>query len=259
MTVTKKIAIFLTEHSAEWTHPHGTYDEMVCKLLDATKPRRLPDGDFTYRVFDIYNGEIPTAQEMTTDEYMGIFITGSRYDSFAEDIDWINRLKELLVELLDETKTYPPIVGVCFGHQVIACALGGKVNRNPVGFEGGVVPIDLNEHGMKLFGQRQLNLSMLHNDVVLEKPKDVSIVNWGSSSRCSSQGFYKPTRLLTFQGHPEFVSDVAKRGWEKTLQDPDAKFSEGQVEEMTELTSTLENHGYSVAANTIWRLFTYKI
>lgn len=259
MTVTKKIAIFLTEHSAEWTHPYGTYDEMVCKLLDTTKPNRLPEGGIEYRVFDIYNGEIPNAQELQPEEYMGIFITGSRYDSFAEDIDWINRLKKLLVELLDDTKAYPPIVGVCFGHQVIACALGGKVNRNPVGFEGGVVPIDLNEHGMKLFGQRQLNLSMLHNDTVLEKPLDSSIVNWGSTPRCNFQGFYKPTRLLTFQGHPEFVSEVARRGWEKTLQDPNAKFSEGQVEEMVELTSTLENHGYSVAVNAIWKLFTNKI
>lgn len=259
MTSAKKIAIFHTDHAADWTYPYGTFDEMTSKLLDATRPETLPPDHFTYQVFDIYNGEIPTAVELSPKEYMGIFITGSRYDSFAEDTDWIIQLRQLLVELLDDHKEYPPIVGICFGHQVVACALGGKVDRNPVGYEGGVVPVDLNEHGVKLFGQDQLNLSMVHNDAVLTPPKDKNMVNWGSSSRCSIQGFYKPGRLLTFQGHPEFVSEVAKRGWEKTLKNSNTKLAEGQVEEMEQLTSTLENHGYTAAAKAIWKLFTNEI
>lgn len=262
MTVAKKIAIFLTDHADEWTGPYGTFDQMTSKLLDTTRPDHVTPEHYTYRLFDILNGDIPSAQELTKDEYMGIFITGSRYDSFDENTEWIIRLRKLLVDLLGEDGTvsqYPPIVGICFGHQVVACALGGCVDRNPVGYEGGVVPINLNKIGVELFGQEQLNLSMVHNDAVLDPPKDETIVNWGSSDRCSFQGFYKPGRLLTFQGHPEFVSDVAKRGWEKTLKNPNSKITEQQVEEMKQLTSTLENHGYSGAANAIWNLFTSKI
>ena len=222
----KKIAVFYTDHAAEWTYPYGTFDQMACKLLDETKPDTLSKEDFTYKVFDIYNGDIPTSEELNRDEYMGIFITGSRYDSFSEDTDWIIRLRKLLVELLlgdgksskEANINSPPIVGICFGHQVIAYALGARVERNPLGYEGGVVPITLNEVGAKLFGQDQINLSMVHNYAVLELPKhDPSIVNWGSLKRCSIQGFYKPGCLLTFQGHPEFVSEVAKLGWEKNL------------------------------------------
>lgn len=259
MTVAKKIAILHTDHPADWTYPYGSFDEMTSKLLDTTRPETVSPEHYIYKVFDTYNGEIPTAHELSSEEYMGIFITGSRYDSFSQDTDWIIRLRELLVELLDDSKTYPPIVGICFGHQVVACALGGKVDRNPVGFEGGVVPVNLNEHGVKLFGQDKLNLSMVHNDAVLEHPKNDSIVNWGSTARCASQGFYKPGRLLTFQGHPEFVSQVAKNGWKKTLDNPNVKFSEGQLEEMEELTSTLDNHGYSAAADVIWKLLTKQI
>lgn len=266
----KKIAIFHTDHADEWTHPYGTFDQMTSKLLDETMPNSLSKKDITYKVFDIYNGDIPTREELNRDEYMGIFITGSRYDSFSEDTDWIVRLRKLLVELLlnderdDKSKDLsintPPIVGICFGHQVVAHALGGRVDRNPLGYEGGVVPIDLNETGIKLFGQDKINLSMVHNDAVLELPKhDPSIVNWGSTKRCSIQGFYKPGCLLTFQGHPEFVSEVAKRGWEKSLSNPNSKFSEGQVEEMERLTSSLENHGYTVAADAIWKLFINEI
>lgn len=67
------------------------------------------------------------------------------------------------------------------------------MERHPLGYEGGVVPINLNEVGAKLFGQDQINLSMVHNYAVLELPKhDPSIVNWGSLKRCSIQGLYKP-------------------------------------------------------------------
>ena len=52
---------------------------------------------------------------------------------------------------------------------------------------------------------------------------------------------------------------MAKRVWEKSLSNPNSKFSEGQVEEMERLTSSLENHGYTVAADAIWKLFINEI
>ena len=67
------------------------------------------------------------SEELSRVEYMGIFITGPRCDSFSEDTDWIIRLRELLVELLlgdgkskEANINRLPIVGICFGHQVIA-------------------------------------------------------------------------------------------------------------------------------------------
>jgi GMP synthase-like glutamine amidotransferase len=109
-------------------------------------------------------------------------------------------------------------VGICFGHQIIARALGAKVAVSPGGWEICVDRIDLNETGQKLLGVPSLvstfpylvitsltrvqGLHQMHRDAVLEVPE--GLVSLGSSSKCEVQGLYKPGRIISFQAHPEF-------------------------------------------------------
>lgn len=71
------------------------------------------------------------------------------HTSFADDA-WILLLVDYVKKILTTTKL--PVVGICFGHQIIGRALGVKVGLSPGGWEVSVDKIDLNEHGQKLLG-----------------------------------------------------------------------------------------------------------
>lgn len=164
---------------------------------------RILEGDqdleVEYPIFDIYNEHFPDLEEITkANGYIGIYITGSKFDSFDTEIKWIVDLRNYLKTILNDSK-YPPVAGICFGHQVVAASLGCKVGRNPQGFEGGVMPISLNPTGQKLFqGYKTLNLSEMHKDVVLEVPEGCS--NWGSTPSAHSRAFTNQKDYLLFKG-----------------------------------------------------------
>lgn len=261
----KKIAIFYTDHDNEWTSPHGNYVEMAKNLLNETKEH---PADIEYQVFHVFKGEFPTLSELSAvDEdgertYIGIFITGSRYDSFDESTEWIVKFRGLLNDLLNN-EGYPPLVGICFGHQVIAKTLGCKVGRNPKGFEGGVVAIELNEVGNELFGTNFLHLSELHYDAVFDVPEGYSC--WGSTEKCAVQGLYKKNKVLTFQGHPEFIKEVAAKSVEQSRKhhaanpDPERKTLSGEeFDQMLATTELLANDG-RLASKKIWKLFGQRL
>lgn len=247
MSVTAKVAIFYTDCEAEWVKPWKNFAEMGKKVLEQGRVlESRQDLPVEYRIFDIYHGEFPSLEEITRENgYIGIYITGSRCDSFDTETSWIIELRKLLKTLLSGDNTYPPIAGICFGHQVIAAALGCQVGRNPQGFEGGVQRVTLNSEGQKLFPEMQsLALSEMHKDVVLEVPP--GCINWGSSSLCQYQGFYKPKTLLTFQGHPEFTNMIVKWGLERIPQEVD--------QNVIDSIDSQQNDGPRCAA-VIWKLF----
>ncbi|KAJ5198529.1 uncharacterized protein N7498_007646 [Penicillium cinerascens] len=125
-------------------------------------------------------------------------LTGSKHDAFGDDC-WILTLTEYIRDVLKAHKK--PVVGICFGHQVLARALGARVGRGD-GWEISPSEISLTDAGKKLFGQDQLHLHQMHRDIVYEVP--AGCINLGYSAPCAVQGLYIPGRLLTVQAHPEF-------------------------------------------------------
>ena len=137
------------------------------------------------------------------------------------------------------------VVGICFGHQILARALGAKVGRNTEGWEISVNNINLTDTGRELFGKDTLvcgclfyriyltdmrfqSLHQMHRDIVCELPKDC--INLGHSPVCGIQGFYRPKRILTVQAHPEFndfiVSKIMEVRHEQKIFDDDL-FTDG--------------------------------
>lgn len=98
------------------------------------------------------------------------------------------------------------IIGVCFGHQIVARALGVEVGRNADGWEAAVNDVQLTEKGKEVFGVEKLSLHQMHRDVVYAYPAGVEEL--GYSPVCKVQGMYSSKRLITVQGHPEFNEEI---------------------------------------------------
>jgi GMP synthase-like glutamine amidotransferase len=135
----------------------------------------------------------------------GYVITGSRY-SVYDDLPWIPRLADFLRIEIDAGKK---VVGICFGHQLLAHFFGGEVRPAPVGWEVGVketevcAPQDWMKPAVSTF-----NLISSHKDQVLRLPEGAVLT--ARSPFCPVAGFALGDNVITFQGHPEFRKDYSQ-------------------------------------------------
>ncbi|GIK05077.1 hypothetical protein Aspvir_009176 [Aspergillus viridinutans] len=123
--------------------------------------------------------------------------------SVGDRQEWIQRLVEFTAKAASDQQVF--LVGICFGHQIIAKALGGEVGQRDGGYVVGVVPTYLTELGKQLFGRSELNFHQLHHEAVLRLPDGVQAIGTGVSG--DNHGFYLPGRLITIQGHPEIDAE----------------------------------------------------
>ncbi|EME39851.1 hypothetical protein DOTSEDRAFT_65774 [Dothistroma septosporum NZE10] len=134
-----------------------------------------------------------------------IILSEANVDGNAEDA-WI---LDLIMFVQDAYCSNVPIIGVCFGHQVVARALGATVRRSD-SYEISATKISLTRAGRGLFEDKQyLVLHQMHRDVVESVP--AGCVSIGSTPRCQIHGLYQPHRILTLQGHPEFDQFMVER------------------------------------------------
>ena len=144
-------------------------------------------------------------------------ITGSKY-SVYDDLPWINNLKIYLKEIITLKK---PILGICFGHQILADVLGGQVIKNPLGWELGSYNIELTHEGIS----SNLFKNIDNQDVFYESHQDfVKKIPKGSTELAktdkSNQSFVYDENIYGVQFHPEFT-------WEVTRALMDARIKKG--------------------------------
>lgn len=150
---------------------------------------------FTY--FDVCHGELPEASD-DCDAYL---CTGSRFSAYDE-FDWIAAFADFLRAL--HRRGEQPFVGVCFGQQMLARALGGEVAPSARGWGAGV-------HGMSLRRQEPwmrppaaaCRLQYVHRDQVTRLP-DRGVLLAGSA-HCEFAMFQVGDSMLGIGGHPEFT------------------------------------------------------
>ncbi|SMR71194.1 GMP synthase (glutamine-hydrolysing) [Aliiroseovarius halocynthiae] len=178
-----KIGILQAGHSPdELRDSVGDYGQMFTRLLDGH--------GFDFQIFSVVDGEFPAG----TQDADGWLITGSKHGVY-EDHDWIPPLEDLIRDIRDAGQ---PLVGVCFGHQIIAQALGGKVEKFDGGWSIGRTEYD--------FGDRTMALNAWHQDQVVKAPDGAEII--ASTDFCANAAMMIGDRILTIQPHPEFTAPL---------------------------------------------------
>ena len=164
---------------------------------DAHRFRDLFDAQdrrFTYRVYMTIGGEVPAH----VDEQDAYLITGSPL-SVLDDLAFLPALYDF-IRACDAA--HKPLLGVCFGHQAIAMALGGQVARQA--WNIGIDHITVTEPRPWMEpAQKSISLYQFHHDAVARLPE--SCVPYATSDACRIAGFSKASHIFTTQAHPEFT------------------------------------------------------
>ena len=177
------IGILQTGHVAETLIPeHGDYDTIFPAFLDGH--------GFTFTNYAVVDMEFPEGPDVAD----GWLITGSKHGAY-EDHPWIAPLEDLVRKIYAQSI---PMVGICFGHQIIAQALGGKVEKFAGGWAVGHKTYDID-------GLGQMAINAWHQDQVTEIPPDARVI--GRNDFCANAALVYGDKALSFQPHPEFRRD----------------------------------------------------
>ena len=150
----------------------------------------------SYTIYQTWQGELPS--EVNPNE---LYLVPGSLDSAYDDKPWITALLKWI------EKAYcrgAKMMGVCFGHQAIARALGGEVRRYDGGFGAGVRASHVIDERMKsYFPGDEMRLLYSHHDQVMALPQDAVLC--ATSAFCENESYRIGTQVITFQGHPEFT------------------------------------------------------
>jgi len=164
---------------------YGDFDSMFFGLL--------AKHDLTFKTWNVVDMEFP----VTPREADGWLLTGSKHGAY-EDHPFIDPLSAFIREVYASDRA---MVGICFGHQIIAQALGGRVEK----YDGGWA---IGRQEYNFGGRGGLAINAWHQDQVIEKPKDAKVI--AANSFCEYAALIYGQQALTYQPHPEMDNDIIR-------------------------------------------------
>lgn len=168
---------------------HGDYPAMFAALMG---------GGYAIQTFDAQAGDWPDPQT-----FDAAIITGSSAGVYETD-PWIGQLLDWIRAARGRTR----LVGVCFGHQAMAEALGGRVEKSDRGWGVGLHRYDVGSiEPWMTPAAATIAIPASHQDQVVEKPADARILL--SSAFTPFAGLAWDEDAISFQGHPEFTPAYA--------------------------------------------------
>lgn len=175
-------------------HIAGDYPELFAELLAGH--------DIELVRYDLDEGRFPT----TLAECDG-WLCGPSRSSAYDALPWRADAEDLLRELVT---TETPYVGICFGHQLLAQALGTPVERSADGWQVGARDYDVVARPAWMDpAATRITLIASHQDQVVALPSGAELLAQGADGGCPIAGFTIGTRAWTLQPHPEFVPPMA--------------------------------------------------
>ena len=190
-----KIAILLAGHTNK-EMPAEFHDYNI--LFERAFAQSSLYDAFSFSSFAVVDDIFPDS----IDEFDGFLITGSAYGVY-DDVPFIAKLMDLVRQIHAARK---PLAGICFGHQIIAHALGGHAQKWPHGWGLGIQQITLDDAPPWIETKEDtLNLIHMHQDQVIKLPKGARC--FASSDFCAIAGYVIGNTVFAFQGHPEFTID----------------------------------------------------
>lgn len=160
----------------------------------------LGEAAFDYATFQVFDGELPDRPD-ACDAYL---VTGSAAGVY-DPLDWIVALKGFL----QAAKGRAPLVGICFGHQVMAEAFGGRVIKSPKGWGIGLHEYQVVRREPWMDTADPIHVAASHQDQVVEPPPGAEVV--AASGFCPfGMLVYRDQPAISLQLHPEFERGFAE-------------------------------------------------
>ncbi len=196
-----KIGVIACEDSIIWGGEKGISNYIMHKLEETSEfdaAELIP--------YHAVSGHLPRKDDIET--FDGFVISGSHH-SVNDNQEWIAKLIEFVLFVFKSER--PRLFGICFGHQLIAKALKGKVENNPSkkfvwGTERISVDQILAEKGYyedNFPGKEEFTIMQSHGECVTVLPEGAVCV--GRSSTCDTEVLMYADKALSMQGHPELV------------------------------------------------------
>jgi GMP synthase-like glutamine amidotransferase len=191
-----KAAILKCDEVLEVFRPPFTdYSNMIQNMFAAV------DDSIEFEIFDCQAGQYPDQPGA----YDFFITTGSRAGAY-EDHPWIKPLIEF-VKRLEREKI--KLIGICFGHQIIAEALGGKVEKSDKGWGVGIASNSIvNTPAWMVPAKTELNILVSHQDQITQLPEQARVI--AQSEFCPYFFIQWSDHFISVQGHPEWQPEYSK-------------------------------------------------
>jgi len=208
-----RIGILECDHvDGDLLNIQGEYSDMFTDLFYSQVDNLTSELDLEVAVYDLTANHFPISLD-ACDAYL---ITGSRYGVYdIDEVLWLQKAKDLVVKLYE---AQIPTIGICFGHQLLADSLGGKVEKaQDKGWGVGVHSWQIKDQKSWMGDHSLSEFSLLasHQDQVVKLPAGATLI--AGSDFCPIASFQKGETILSFQGHPEFSNEYLSNLIDKRL------------------------------------------
>lgn len=190
----KKLGILLCDDAyPEIQEKHGAHEVSFIKMFES-----IGYAPQQYAIWNCHYGELPSA----VNEADIWLVSGSKWSAY-DDYAWIGALKDFIRQIdLSDKK----LLGICFGHQIVHEALGGKVQKCDQGWGLGAYPIKMKKSFCSLDENEEIRILAMHQDQVFHLAHGFEVI--ASCDFCPNAVTTKQNKILTIQAHPEFYGEL---------------------------------------------------